>query len=120
MPLETDGAETDAPEMDGAETDGTEMDAPETDVPKTDGAETDAPETDVPETEEGGDGGRLRWMSLRRKVCFLNIVEGFSGCYCLISFECCVWVQRCTGLVDCSSGVCVHVWVCICVCVCVS
>ena len=61
-------------------------------------------EMDVPETEG---------------VFFLNIVEGFSGCYCLISFECCVWVQRCTGLVDCSSGVCVHVWVCICVCVCV-
>ena len=44
-----------------------------------DGAETDAPVTDVPETEEGGDGGRPRWMSQRRKVCFLNIVVGFSG-----------------------------------------
>ena len=65
MPPETDGAETDAPETDGAETD-----APETDLPKTDGAETDGPETDVPETEEGGDGGRPRWMSPRRKVCF--------------------------------------------------
>ena len=62
MPPETDGAETDAPETDGAETDARE----------TDGAETDALET-----EEGGDGGRPRWLSPRRKVCFLNIVEGF-------------------------------------------
>ena len=67
MPPETDGAETDAPETDGAETDAPEMD----------GAETDATETDVPETEEGGDGGRPRWLSPRRKVFFLNIVEGF-------------------------------------------
>ena len=67
MPPETDGAEMDAPETDGAETD----------APETDGAEKDAPETDVPETEEGGDGGRPRWLSPRRKVCFLNIVEGF-------------------------------------------
>ena len=52
-------AETDVPETDGAETD-----VPETDVP-----ETDVPETDVPETEEGGDGGRPRRMSPRRKVC---------------------------------------------------
>ena len=41
-----------------------ETDAPETEVPETDGAETD-----VPETEEGGDGGRPRQMSPRRKVC---------------------------------------------------
>ena len=41
-----------------------ETDATETDVP-----ETDVPETDVPETEEGGDGGRPRRMSPRRKVC---------------------------------------------------
>ena len=62
MPPETDGAETDAPETDGADTDASE----------TDGAETDAPET-----EEGRDGGRPRWLSPRRKVFFLNIVEGF-------------------------------------------
>ena len=67
MPPKTDGAETDVPETDGAETD----------APETDGAETDAPETDVPETEEGGDEGRPRWLSTRRKVCFLKIVEGF-------------------------------------------
>ena len=46
-----------------------ETDAPETEVPETDGAETDGPETDVPETEEGGDGGRPRQISPRRKVC---------------------------------------------------
>ena len=51
----------------------------ETDVP-----ETDAPETDVPETEESGDGGITRWMSPRRKVCFLNIVEGFNGSVLMI------------------------------------
>ena len=62
MPPETDGAETDAPETDGAETD----------APESDGAETDSPETDVPETEEGGDGGRSRWLSPRRKVFFLK------------------------------------------------
>ena len=62
-----------------SETDVPETDAPETDVPETDGVETDAPETAVPETEEGGDGGRPRWMSPRRKVFFLNIVESFSG-----------------------------------------
>ena len=52
-----------------------ETDAPETDVPEMDGAETDDPETDcpemdVPETEDGGDGGRPRWMSQKWKVCY--------------------------------------------------
>ena len=74
--------------------DGAETNVPETDAPETDGTETDAPVTDVPETEDGGDGGRRRWMSRRRKLCFLDIVEGFSGCYCLISLNLCVCVQR--------------------------
>ena len=58
-------------------TDGTETDGAETDAPETDGAEMDASETDVSEMEEGGDGGRPRWLSPRPKVFFLNIVEGF-------------------------------------------
>ena len=86
--------------------------------------ETDVPETDVPETDVS------RWMSLkrvspkRRKVMgmntetdvpetegvlllfFSNIVESFSGTYCLIIFEWCVWVQQCVGHVDDSSSVC--------------
>ena len=61
--------ETDAPETDGPETDGPETDATETDGPETDDPETDVPETDGAETEEGGDGGRPRRMSPRRKVC---------------------------------------------------
>ena len=45
---------------------------------------------------------------------FFNIVERFSGSFCLIIFEWCVWVQRCVGLVHDSSGVCGCVvgWVC--------
>ena len=31
---------------------------------------------------------------------------GLNGCYCLISFEWCVSVQRCMSLVDDSTGVC--------------
>ena len=45
-----------------------------TDVPETDVPETDVPETDVPETK-----GVLLF--------FFNIVESFSGSYCLIIFE---------------------------------
>ena len=41
---------------------------------------------------------------------FLKTVESFSGCYCPISFEWFVWVQRCVSLVDDSSGVCVCRW----------
>ena len=60
-------------------------------------AETE--ETDVPDTE-----------GLLLLLFFCNIVESLSGSYCLIMFEWCVWVQRCVGLVDGSSGVCG--WVC--------
>ena len=42
---------------------------------------------------------------------FLKIVEGLSGCYCLISFVRCVWVERCVSLVDDSGGVCGCGWV---------
>ena len=63
-------AETEVPETDVPETDGAETDDPETDCPETDG-----PETDVPETEDGGDGGRPRWMSLKRKVCAAFVFE---------------------------------------------
>ena len=38
---------------------------------------------------------------------FLLWKLGLSGCYCLISFEWCVSVQRCMSLVDDSTGVCV-------------
>ena len=66
--------------------------------PETDGAEADGPET------EG-----VLLLPL-----FLNIVEGLSGCYCLIMFEWCVWVQQCLSVVDDSSGVGEWVvgWVC--------
>ena len=51
---------------------------------------------------------------------FLKIVEGLSGCYCLIRFEWYVWVERCVCLVDDSGGVCgcglVVGWVWIAVC----
>ena len=57
------------------------------------------------------DGGRPRWMSPTLKVCFSNVLEGLSGCDCLISFGWYVWVQRCVSLVDASSGVCVGGWV---------
>ena len=43
--------------------------------------------------------------------------KAFSRCYSLISFECCVWVQRCVSLVDDSRCVCVCVCVCVCLCV---
>ena len=64
-------------------------------------AETE--ETDVPDTE-----------GLLLLLFFCNIVESLNGSYCLIMFEWCVWVQRCVGLVDGSSGVCGWVvrWVC--------
>ena len=42
---------------------------------------------------------------------FLKIVEGLNGCYCLISFEWYVWVERCVCLVDDSGGVCGCGWV---------
>ena len=39
---------------------------------------------------------------------YLKIVEGFSGCDCLISFEWRVYVvQRCVSVGDDGSGVCV-------------
>ena len=44
-------------------------------------------------------------------MCFLKIVEGLSGCHCLISFEWCVWVQRCMILIDDSGSVCGCGWV---------
>ena len=74
----------------------------------TDDTETEAPETNVPETEEGLEGGRQTDVPETEGV-FLNIVEGLSGCYCLISFVRCVWVERCVSLVDDSGGVCVDV-----------
>ena len=64
---------------------------PKTDVPETDAPETDVPETDVPETDVPERDGELLF--------FFNIVESFSGSYCLIIF-------------DESNGVCV----CVCVC----
>ena len=65
------------------------------DVRETDDREGGRPrrrktKTDVPETEG---------------VCFLKIVEGLSGCHCLISVEWRVWVQRCMSLIDDSGGV---------------
>ena len=76
-------------------------------------AEAEAPETDVPETEEDRDG-----CPRDGRFVGLYIMEGLSGCYCLISFEWCVRVQRCVSLVDDSSGVCACVCVCVAVCVC--
>jgi len=54
-------------------------DVPETDAPETDAPETDVPETDVPETDVPERDGELLF--------FFNIVESFSGSYCLIIFE---------------------------------
>ena len=70
-----------------------------------------------------GDGCRRRRRKTEMDVpetegVFFNIVEGFSGCYSLIRFEYCVWVQRYVSLVDDSRGVCVCVCVCECVWVC--
>ena len=63
------------------------------------------------ETEEDRDG-----CPRDGRCVFFKIVEGLSECYCLISFEWCVWVQQCLSLVDDSGGVfgCgwVVVWVC--------
>ena len=43
---------------------------------------------------------------------YLKIVEGFSGCDCLISFEWRVYVvQRCVNLGDDGNGVCGCRWV---------
>ena len=73
-------------------------DVPETDAPETDAPETDVPETDVPETDVPERDGELLF--------FFNIVESFSGSYCLNIF-------------DEINGVCVCVYVCVCLCVCV-
>ena len=47
---------------------------------------------------------------------FLKIVEGLSGCYYLISFELCVWVQRCVSPLADSDAACRCVWVCMAAC----
>ena len=47
---------------------------------------------------------------------FLKIVEGLSGCYYLISFQLCVWVERCVSLLDDSDDVCGCRWVCMAAC----
>ena len=71
-------------------------------------------ERDVPETD--GTDGRHRRMSLRWKA----KTDGPSVFMSLhlrdISFEWCVWVQRCVSLADASSGVCI--WLCVYRCVC--
>ena len=54
-------------------------------------------------------------MSPTLKVCFSNVLEGLSGCDCLISFGWYVWVQRCVSLVDDSSDVWVGGWLAGCV-----
>ena len=87
MTPETDVTETDDPQTDVAETDDPQTDDPWTDVAETDDPQTEVPETEVPETD-GEDGWRQR-----RWVCFVNIVYGFSGCDCPISFEWCVWTS---------------------------
>ena len=46
------------------------------------------------------------------RCAFLKIVEGLSGCYNVISFELCVWVQRCVSPVDDSGDLCGCGWVC--------
>ena len=57
-------------------------------APETDGTETEAPETDVAETEDNRDGCRRDGRCV-----ILKTGEGLSGCYCLISFEYCVWIE---------------------------
>ena len=63
-----------------AQTEVPETDVPETDDPQTDHPETEDPDTDVAETDD----------PTRRYVWFVNILYGFSGCDCLITFEWCV------------------------------
>ena len=75
-------------------------------------------ERDVPETD--GNDGRHRRMSLRWKAKTDRPSVFMSFHLRDISFEWCVWVQRCASLVDASSGVCVGgLWLAGCVSVCV-
>ena len=53
------------------------------------------------DTEENRDG-----CPRDGRFVFLNIVEVLSGCYCLISFEWCVWVEGSVSLVHDSVAVC--------------
>ena len=78
---------------------------------------TDAPETDAPETEESRDEGKPRRRKTEMDV---PKAEGvfYKHCerlYCLISFEWCVWIQRCVSLVDDCSGVWVGGWLAVCI-----
>ena len=75
-------------------------------------------ERDVPETD--GTDGRHRRMSLRWKAKTDGPSVFMSFHLRDISFEWCVWVQRCASHVDASSGVCVGgLWLAGCVSVCV-
>ena len=71
----------------------------------------DVPETDdigrKAETEENRDG-----CPRNGRCVILKIVEGLSGCYYLISFELCAWVQRCLSPVADSDAACRCGWVC--------
>ncbi len=86
-----------------------------TDGPETDGAKTDDPETEIANTEEDRHGGRGdgRYVSLFfLPLFYLKIVEGFSWCDCLISFEWRVYVvQPYVSLGDNSNSVCGCWWV---------
>ena len=71
-------------------------------------------ERDVPETD--GTDGRHRRMSLRWKAKTDGPSVFMSFHLSDISFEWCVWVQRCVSLFDASSGVCVGgLWLAVCV-----
>ena len=72
-------------------------------------------ERDVPETD--GTDGRHKRMSLRSnaKTDGPSVIMSFH--LRDISFEWCVWVQRCVRFADASSGVCVGGWVVGCVCI---
>ena len=59
------------------------------------------------ERDEGRDG-----CPRNGRCVFLKIVGGLSGCYNVISFELCVWVQRCVSLVADSDAPCRCGWVC--------
>ena len=68
--------------------------------------DTEASETDVPGTEEDRDG-----CPRDGRCVFLNIVEGLIGCYCLISFEWCVYGYSDAGVWLMTAVWCVWVWV---------